>query len=553
MVAPRVHPAGQGQALADVLGSEQSHLASLRSGRRATLTYGHLPQVGVGLDDDDAFGAEAARLGVLALDGAAGEIGVGLDAGLAQLGELAENGGAVGAVGDDEEEVDPLLLRLGRALEREQEPLDPGAEADAGRVRAAERLGQAVIAAAARERGLRAALRADELPGRPGVVVEAPHQRRHELVTDAGGVEVVTDLGEVLTAGVTERVADRRRLPEDLLRLRRLGGDVVERAERVAGGLLARRLVEPGRVLLEPGNEALEVGGPAGGVADRVQLEPVLADAEPTKERVEQVNHLRVDGGIVAADGLEVELPELAVAPLLRAAVAVHRPDREELLGLGFAVQTVLEVRAHDPGGRLGAEGQRTVGAIGERVHLLRDDVGSLARGACEELRVLDDGRVDPAVAVERAQALELRDHLPPAGLLGREDVVGASGRLEPRHAALPGMGCAPARRRASSAVRGPSRRPCRAGSARRACGSMRGASPSRRTGGRRGPPSPRRGRRRRTGSRLRSRRGGPVSGRERRPSETRSRRARESRRRQACARAARGGSAWRDRRRPGS
>ena len=239
------------------------------------------------------------------------------------------------------------------------------------------------------------------------------------------------------------------------------------------------------------------------------------------------MNHLRVDGGIVAADRLEVELPELAVAPLLRAAVAVHRPDREELLRLGLAVQAVLEVRAHDPGGRLGAEGQRAVGAIGERVHLLRDDVGPLARGACEELRVLEDGRVDPAVAVERAQALELRDHLPPARLLGREDVVGASGRLEPRHAALPGTDCGRARRRAWSAGRVRSRRPCRAGSGRRACGSTGGASPSRRTGGRRGRPSPRTGRRRRTASRPRSRRGARASGRERRSSETRSRRAR--------------------------
>ena len=86
---------------------------------------------------------------MLALDGAAGEVSVCLEARGAQLGELREHRRAVGSVGDDEEEVDAFLLGLGRALEREQEPLDPGAEADSRRVRAAERLGEAVVATAA--------------------------------------------------------------------------------------------------------------------------------------------------------------------------------------------------------------------------------------------------------------------------------------------------------------------------------------------------------------------------------------------------------------------
>src|SRR5205823_1392776 len=120
---------------------------------------------------------------------------------------------------------------------------------------------------------------------------------------------------------------------------------------------------------------------------------------------------------------------------LLGPAVPVVRPDGVELLRLRLPVQAVLEVRADDRRRRLGAQGQRAVAAIAERVHLLRDDVGPLAGGAGEELRVLEDGRVDAAVAVERAKAFELGDHLPPAGLLGREDVVRAARGFELRHA----------------------------------------------------------------------------------------------------------------------
>jgi hypothetical protein len=70
-----------------------------------------------------------------------------------------------------------LGLRAG-ALEREQQPLDPGAEADARRGLAAELLDQAVVAAAAADRALRADRLVDELERGARVVVEAAHERR---------------------------------------------------------------------------------------------------------------------------------------------------------------------------------------------------------------------------------------------------------------------------------------------------------------------------------------------------------------------------------------
>src|SRR5204862_7439622 len=114
---------------------------------------------------------------------------------------LRDHRGPVRAVGADEEDVDALLRRQRRALERDQQPLDAGSEADPRRMGAAERFCEAVVAPAAGERRLRPAFRPDELPGRARVVVEPADERRDELVANADGVEVAADLAEMLAAG----------------------------------------------------------------------------------------------------------------------------------------------------------------------------------------------------------------------------------------------------------------------------------------------------------------------------------------------------------------
>ena len=131
-------------------------------------------------------------------------------------------------------------------------------------------------------------------------------------------------------------------------------------------------------VLLEPGPQPVEIGGPAFSVADGVQLEPVVGDAEAAEQRVVELDHLRIERGVLGADRLDIQLPVLAEAPLLRTPVAVDRLVRVELLRLRLAVQAVLEVGAHDRSGGLGAKRERPVTAVLERVHLLRDDVRPL-------------------------------------------------------------------------------------------------------------------------------------------------------------------------------
>ena len=107
---------------------------------------------------------------------------------------------------------------------------------------------------------------------------------------------------------------------------------------------------------------------------------------------------LRVDGGVVRADRLAADLPELAEAALLRALAAEVGAEVPELHRLRPLVHAVLEVGAADRRGALGA--QRDALRVGlERVHLLLHDVGRLPHPAREQLGRLERGRLDPLVA----------------------------------------------------------------------------------------------------------------------------------------------------------
>ena len=58
------------------------------------------------------------------------------------------------------------------------------------------------------------------------------------------------------------------------------------------------------------------------GAAETAKTEPDIAHAELCKQRGKQRDRLGVDGGVIGADRLGADLPELAVAPSLRALVA---------------------------------------------------------------------------------------------------------------------------------------------------------------------------------------------------------------------------------------
>ena len=205
----------------------------------------------------------------------------------------------------------------------------------------------------------------------------------------------------------------------------------VEDAQRAHRRLAARVLVEVGVVFGEEPAKLLDIRRPTAAVADRVQLETEPFDPEAARDLREQLDQLGVDGRIVRAHGLEVDLPELAIATLLGRRIAEHRRDAERLHGLRRTVQTVLDVGARDRRGRLGAKGEGATATVLERVHLLRDHVGSLAGRAGEELGVLERRRRDAPVPVPPGGRLgDTNDGLA-NGLLRREDVRGAARRLD--------------------------------------------------------------------------------------------------------------------------
>ena len=223
----------------------------------------------------------------------------------AQLGHAARAACSRGALVDDEEDVD----------RRRPRRIAPRARARAAAARCRRR---SRCRASAARRSPRRARRSGrrrrscdcapssasyELERRARVVVEAAHERRLERVGDAVRVEVARARRRMLAAGVAERLADLRRAAQRLPHA--LGFFTSKTRSGVVARLARASSSSSAVVLVEPGGRALDVRRPAVRVADRVQLQLLLRDAEPRRELVVQLDHLGVDGGIGGADRLD--------------------------------------------------------------------------------------------------------------------------------------------------------------------------------------------------------------------------------------------------------
>src|SRR5450759_5499184 len=125
----------------------------------------------------------------------------------------------------------------------------------------------------------------------------------------------------------------------------------------------------------------------------------------------------------LAADGLHVELEELAVATLLWAVVAKHRTDEKQSCRLRQLVEVAFEVRADNARGGLGTQCELSPAAVLETVELFGDGVGVLAN-ALDQLGRLDHGRHDLLVAeAPRHVRRGLLGHAPGPAVL-RKDVA---------------------------------------------------------------------------------------------------------------------------------
>ena len=91
----------------------------------------------------------------------------------------------------------------------------------------------------------------------------------------------------------------------------------------------------------------LSIGGAAGRVAERIDLDAHRGEAERRKIVAEHHQELRVDERIVAPEDLRTDLVELTKAALLRPLTAKHRPEIEELRHRLPPVDPILDVGAN--------------------------------------------------------------------------------------------------------------------------------------------------------------------------------------------------------------
>ena len=201
----------------------------------------------------------------------------------------------VGSEGHDEA-AGPARRRQRRPLcvERQQHAIQPHREPDARSRLPAEGLREPVVAAPGVDRGclVRRQRARDPLERRPRVVVETADQSRVEQVGHARLVQSAPNGGEVRRARLAQVIGDRRRgrarspcRPSTL-------------QSNTRNGFFDRRrpavLVELVAVRLEVVDEPLAIRGAAVLVADRVQVQDVLAQAALPQEPLPEHDHLDV-------------------------------------------------------------------------------------------------------------------------------------------------------------------------------------------------------------------------------------------------------------------
>src|SRR5690606_13104009 len=177
----------------------------------------------------------------------------------------------------------------------------------------------------------------------------------------------------------------------------------VEDAQRIAFEAPAAVGIELRFVLAEVLHQPRTIGLARLRRPERIDFETHAGDAERAPQPRGERDQLRIDVRTCVTDGLHVDLPELAIAALLRALVPEHRPDAPELVALP-AQHAVRDHRAHDARGSFGPQREALSALVGKGVHLVLDHIRELADRTLEKLRVLDDGHADFLVTVGREQ-----------------------------------------------------------------------------------------------------------------------------------------------------
>ena len=223
--------------------------------------------------------------------------------------------------------------------------------------------------------------------------------------------------------GLTQKVEQARGRIDHALHGRVFG---VQNAQRVAVQATLGFFIEHVAVLLQVGNQGGAVGLALGGLAQAVEFQAHIFQAQNFPQVIGQQDQLCIDLGTAKAQHLGTNLVELAVAAALGALVAEHGAHVVQALA-AFVQQVVLNHRAHQPGCAFGAQRELlAVQAVFKGVHLLFDDVGHLAQASHKQGCRLDDGQAHIAVGVTRHQSAHLTLQPLPTRRIGRQDVVHA-------------------------------------------------------------------------------------------------------------------------------
>ena len=207
-------------------------------------------------------------------------------------------------------------------------------------------------------------------------------------------------------------------------------------------------LVEHVLVALEIRDQLRTERAPLLRAADGIHLQLHALDAQLPPQPPRHHQQLDIDVGVRVPERFRPERMVLAVASLLGPLVPEQRAAVPQPLR-PLVEQVVLQRRAHGWRRAFRAQGELlAVHRVDEGVHLLLDDVGRLAYPAHEELRPLDDGRADLAVAVLLEHRARGFLEKAPAVRLVRQDIVHPADRLYPfgRHQVIglrlrPGFG----------------------------------------------------------------------------------------------------------------
>ncbi len=282
----------------------------------------------------------------------------------------------------------------------------------------------------------------NRLEDRTGVVGETAGDGKVErdlVVVVAEGVEVVGDFCDVrdgrcigeqllqLGDDLAARAANGQELLDfvDLLPRQSDAADGVARFVFVAGHELELHLLETDLVELVEDAKHVDalfrgdlreshqrIENAAAGVADHI-----AADLQGVERVAHPGDDLRIRNLGLDTDGIEIELGELAIAPLVR---LVGSPDRGDLVTAEGAGEIgVLGDDARERHGQIEAEPQFLFFRIGDpKDRRLR----FLARAAGEDVEVLDRGRAQRNEAVELIDATDGVHHLlPRQHLVGKE------------------------------------------------------------------------------------------------------------------------------------